>query len=68
MMATATATAMAGQRADEWDGDDKSMTMIFLTTTKTTINKKYDEGGWMGSSSPFDAAQENQWRTTANRY
>ena len=27
--------------------------MISLTATKTTINKKYDKGGWMGSSSPL---------------
>lgn len=52
-MAMAVATVMAGQRADEWDGDDVLMTMISLTATKTTINKKYDEGGWMGSSSPL---------------
>jgi hypothetical protein len=53
-MAMAVATVMAGQRADEWwDGDDVLMTMISLTATKMTINKKYDEGGWMGSSSPL---------------
>ncbi len=27
--------------------------MISLTATKTTINKKYGEGGWMGSSFPL---------------
>ena len=52
-MAMAVATVMAGQRVDKWDGDDVLMTMISLTATKTTINKKYDEGGWMGSSSPL---------------
>jgi hypothetical protein len=52
-MAMAVVTVLAGQRADEWDGDDVLMTMISLMVTKTTINKKYDEGGWMGSSSPL---------------
>jgi hypothetical protein len=37
----ATAAAMAiGQRADKSDGNDVSTTMISLTATKTTINKK----------------------------
>jgi len=48
MMAMAAATAMAGQHADKWVGNDVSKTMISFTATKTTINKKYDEGGWMG--------------------
>ena len=51
MMAMSAATAMAGQRADEWDGNDMSTTMISLTAIKMTIDKKYNEGGWMGSSS-----------------
>ena len=50
-MAMSAATAMAGQRADEWDGNDMLTTMISLTAIKTTINKKINEGGWMGSSS-----------------
>ena len=38
----------ACRRANEWDGNDLSTTTIIsLTATKTTINKKYDEGGWM---------------------
>ncbi len=45
--------AIAGQHTDEWDCNGVLKTMISLTATKTTINKKYDEGGWMGSSSPL---------------
>ncbi len=38
----------AWRQANEWDGNGVSTTtMISLTATKTTINKKYDEGGWM---------------------
>ena len=51
MMAMSAGTAMAGQCADEWDGNDMLTTMISLTAIKTTINKKNNEGGWMGSSS-----------------
>jgi hypothetical protein len=43
--------AIAGQLTDEWACNDVSKTTISLTATKTTINKKYNEGGWMGSSS-----------------
>ena len=52
-MATAAAMAIAGQHTDEWDCNGVSKTMISLTATKTTINKKYDKGGWMRSSSPL---------------
>jgi hypothetical protein len=52
-MATSAAMAIAGQHTDEWDGNGVLKTMISLTATKTTINKKYDEGGWLGSSSPL---------------
>ena len=34
-----------------WQGVSKMM--ISLTAMKTTINKKYNKGGWMGSSSPL---------------
>jgi hypothetical protein len=43
-MATVAATVTAVQHADEWDGNDVWTTMISLTVTKTTINKKYDKG------------------------
>ena len=52
-MATAAAMAIAGQHTDKWDCKDMSKTMISLTATKTTINEKYDKGGWMRSSSPL---------------
>ena len=52
-MATAAAMAIAGQHTDERDCNGVSKTMISLTATKTTINKKYDKGGWMRSSSPL---------------
>ena len=52
-MATAAAMAIAGQHTGEWDCNGVSKTMISMTATKTTINKKYDEGGWMRSSSPL---------------
>ena len=40
MMATTAATAMAGQRPDESDGNNVSTRMISLMATNTTINKK----------------------------
>ncbi len=49
-MATAAAMAIAGQHLDEWDGNNMSKMMISLMATKMTINKKYNEGGWMGFS------------------
>jgi hypothetical protein len=52
-MATAVAIAIAGQHTDKWDGNGVSKMMISLMATKTTINKKYNKGGWMGSSSPL---------------
>jgi hypothetical protein len=52
-MATSAAMAIAGQHTDEWDGNGVSKRMISLTATKMTINKKYNEGGWLGSSSPL---------------
>ena len=53
VMAAEPMTAKAGQHADKWDGKDVSVTMISLTAKKRTINKKYHEGFWMGSSSPL---------------
>ena len=50
MMAMAAAMAIAGQHLDKWDGNNVSKTMISLMATKMTINKKYNKGGWMGSS------------------
>ena len=52
-MATAAAMALVGQHTDEWDCNGVLKMMISLTATKTAINKKYNEGGWMGSSSPL---------------
>ena len=52
-MATSAAMAIAGQHTDKWDGNGVLKTMISVTATKTTINKKYDEGGWLGPSSPL---------------
>ncbi len=38
----------ACRQANEWDDNDLSMTMmISLMAAKTTINKKYNQGGWM---------------------
>ena len=48
MMAMTAATAMAGQHTYKWDGNNLSKTMISLTKKRmTTINKKYDKGGWI---------------------
>ncbi len=38
-------TSIAGQHTDKWDGNGVSKTMISLTASKTTINKKYNKGG-----------------------
>jgi hypothetical protein len=58
-MPLAATMAMAGQRTDKWDSDNASRTtMISSIKMKTTINKKYDEGGWIRFP-PGDAAHEN---------
>jgi hypothetical protein len=46
-MATAAAMAIAIKHTDEWDCNGVLKMMISLMATKTAINKKYDEEGWM---------------------
>ncbi len=52
-MATAAAMAIAIKHTDKWDCNGVLKTMISLMATKTAINKKYNKGGWMRSSSPL---------------